>query len=96
MKLPDLRRLPAFAKAQAWGLAVGFALAWLTIDKLHLSFWGMIGGMIASWLMWEFMFGKSAPSARSDIPALAYGVATGFIFPWIGVALAALLEYARP
>jgi hypothetical protein len=36
------------------------------------------------------------PSARADIPALAYGIATGLAFPWIGVALAALLDAVRP
>ena len=96
MKLPDLRKLPAFAKAQAWGLAVGFALAWLTVDKLHLNFWAMMLGLAASWLGWEFLLARSAPSARTDIPAMGYGIATGFAFPWIGVALAALLEYLRP
>ena len=96
MRLPDLRQLPAFAKAQAWGLAVGFALAWLAVDKLHLNFWAMALGLAASWMGWEFLFARSAPSARTDIPALAYGIATGLAFPWIGVALAALLDYLRP
>ncbi len=96
MRFPDLRKLPAFAKAQAWGLAVGFALAWLTVDKLHLNFWAMMLGLAASWFGWEFLFARSAPSTRTDIRAMAYGIATGFAFPWIGVALAALLNYLRP
>ena len=96
LKLPDLRKLPAFAKAQAWGLAVGFALAWLAVDKLHLNFWAMALGLFASWIGWEFLFARSAPSARTDIRALSYGLATGLAFPWIGVALAALLDYLRP
>ena len=96
LRLPDLRKLPAFAKAQAWGLCVGFALAWLAIDKLHLNFWAMIAGLAASWIGWEFLFAKSAPSTRTDIAAMAYGIATGFAFPWAGVALAALLDYLHP
>ncbi len=96
LRLPDLRKLPAFAKAQAWGLAVGFALAWLTIDKLQLNFWAMILGLAASWFGWEFLFARSAPSARTDVAAMAYGIATGFAFPWLGVALAGLLAYLRP
>jgi hypothetical protein len=96
MRLPDLRRLPAFAKAQAWGLAVGFALAWLTVDRLHLNFWAMILGLFASWIAWEFLLARSAPSARTDIRAMAYGIATGFAFPWLGVALAAVLNALRP
>ncbi len=96
LRLPDLRKLPAFAKAQAWGLLVGFALAWLTVDKLHMNFWAMALGLCASWIGWEFVFARSAPSTRTDVAAMAYGIATGFAFPWIGVALAALLDYLRP
>ena len=76
-------------------MAVGFALAWLTVDKLHWSFWAMMLGMAGGWVGWESLFGRSAPSARSDIPALAYGIVTGFAFPWIGVGLAGLIEFAR-
>jgi hypothetical protein len=96
MKLPDPRKFPAFAQAQAWGLAVGFAFAWLATDKWGLSFWGMIMGLIGSWLAWEFLLGKTAPSARKDIAAIAYAIFTGMVFPWIGVAFAAFMQFIRP
>ena len=96
MRLPDPRKFPAFAQAQLWGLAVGFALAWLATDKWGISFWGMLIGLIGSWIAWEFIFGKSAPSARKDVGAIAYGIFTGLCFPWIGVAFAAIMQVARP
>ncbi len=96
MKLPNPRNFPAFAQAQLWGLAVGFALAWLATDKWNISFWGMLIGLVASWLAWEFFLGKTAPSARKDIGAIAYGIFTGLCFPWIGVAFAAIMEFIRP
>jgi hypothetical protein len=53
-------------------------------------------GWIGSWIGWELLFARAAPSTRSDLPAIAYGIATGFAFPWCGFVLAAILEYARP
>ena len=96
MKLPHPRNLPAFAQAQLWGLMVGFAFAWLATDKWGISFWGMIIGLVASWLAWEFFLGKTAPSARKDIGAIAYGIFTGMVFPWIGVAFDAFMQFIRP
>lgn len=93
MRLPKLN---AFAKAQLWGMAVGFALALLATDKsgvgLPLYFLGWLG----AWVAWEFVFGRHAPSERKDIPALSYGIASGFLLPWVGFALAALAALARP
>ena len=85
-----------FAKAQAFGLAVGFALALWTADKLNLGLGLFLIGTGAAWVGWEFLFGRAAPSARSDTRALSYALATGFVFPWIGFALAALAALARP
>lgn len=96
MRLPNPRKFPAFAQAQLWGLLVGFAFAWLATDKWNISFGGMLLGMVGSWLAWEFTLGKSAPSARKDVGAIAYGIFTGMCFPWGGVALAALLQAIRP
>jgi hypothetical protein len=95
-RLPNPRSFPAFAQAQLWGMAVGFAFAWLASDKWHLSFWGMVLGWAVSWIGWEIFFGRTAPSARKDIAAITYSVFTGFAFPWIGLAFAAIVQAARP
>jgi hypothetical protein len=87
MKFPQLN---AFAKAQAWGLAVGFALALWTADKLSYSVGIFILGTAAAWIGWEFFLGPRAPSHRTDIPAMVYGITSGFVLPWAGFGLAAL------
>jgi len=93
MRLPKLN---AFAKAQLWGMAVGFALALLATDKsgfgLPLFFFGWLG----AWVTWEFFFAKNAPSERKDVSALSYGIVSGFVLPWVGFVLAALVALARP
>lgn len=91
-----MNRFTPFAKAQAFGLAAGFALALWTANHLGYGLNVFLIGTGAAWLGWEFFFGKSAPSARSDMRALAYALLTGFAFPWIGCALAALVDMARP
>lgn len=91
-----MNRFTPFAKAQAFGLAVGFALALFVSNRLSYGLGLFLIGTAAAWLGWEFLFGKTAPSARSDARALAYALATGFAFPWIGFALAALAALARP
>ena len=91
-----MNRFTPFAKAQAFGLAVGFALALWTANRLGYGLNVFLIGTAGAWLAWEFLFGKSAPSARSDTRALAYALAAGFAFPWIGFALTALAALARP
>lgn len=93
MRLPAF---PPFAQAQAFGLAVGFALALWLADRLNLGLGLFVVGTAGAWIGWEFLFGKTAPSARSDAPALVYALASGVLFPWIGFAFAALAAWARP
>jgi len=95
-RIPNPRDFPAFAQAQLWGMAVGFALAWLATDKWHLSFWGMALGWGVSWIGWEIFFGRTAPAGRKDVAAISYGIFTGLAFPWVGVAFAAIVQAARP
>jgi len=89
-------RFTAFAKAQAFGLAVGFALALLATDKLGYGVYLFLIATAGAWLAWEFTLGSRAPSHRSDAAALSYGLLTGFAFPWIGFASAALAAWAAP
>ena len=93
MRLPKLN---AFAKAQAWGLALGFAIALHSANQLHYGLGVFVVATAAAWLGWEMLLGKTAPSARTDLHALAYGVGTGLAFPSLGFALAALVAWARP
>lgn len=85
-----------FAKAQAFGLAVGFALALWAADRLSLSPRGFALAALAAWVAWEFLLGPRAPSARSDARALSYALLSGFAFPWVGLALVALIAAIRP
>lgn len=93
MKLPQLN---AFAKAQAWGLALGFALALWTADKLGYGLGVFLIGTALAWVAWEFALGPRAPSHRKDAPAMAYGILSGFVLPWIGFGLAALAANFAP
>ncbi len=86
----------AFAKAQAFGIAFGFALALHVRNQTGLSLGLFVIGASAAWLAWEMLLGPHAPSARSDTAALSYGLLSGFAFPWIGLGLAALLAWAAP
>jgi hypothetical protein len=91
-----LPKLNAFAKAQAWGMALGFALALLSVDKLGFGLPLFFVGWLAAWVGWEFFFARSAPSERKDMPAMVYGIVSGFILPWFGLALSALFATLRP
>lgn len=93
MRLPKLN---AFAKAQAWGLALSFAIALHFTNQLHYGLGVFVIGTAAAWLGWEMLLGKTAPSARTDLRAIAYGIGTGLAFPGLGFALAALVAWARP
>jgi len=93
VKLPKLN---AFAKAQLWGMAVGFALALLATERLGYGIRLYLVGFLISWVAWEFMFGPRAPSQRSDPRAIAVGIATGFAIPWGGFLLAFVAHALRP
>ncbi len=92
----NLPKLNAFAKAQAWGLALGFALALHFTNRLHYGLGVFVIGTAAAWLGWEMLLGKTAPSASTDARAMAYGIGTGLAFPGLGFALGALVAWARP
>ncbi len=89
-------RFTAFAKAQAFGLALGFALALWATDKMGFGLSLFLIATAGAWLAWEFALGPRAPSHRGDVNALRYGLLTGFAFPWIGFALAALAAWMAP
>jgi len=91
-----LPQLNAFAKAQLWGMAVGFALALLAVDRLHYGIRLYVVGWLICWVAWEAYFGPRAPSHRSDAKAIWIGIATGFILPWGGFLLAAIAQALRP
>jgi hypothetical protein len=93
MRLPQLN---AFAKAQLWGMAVGFALAMLATDRMGYGLGLFFVGFLGSWAAWEYFFARRAPSERRDAPAMAIGIGTGFIIPWGGFLLAALAASLRP
>ncbi len=93
MKLPKLN---AFAKAQLWGMAVGFALALLATDKLGYGLGLFVVGWLGSWLALEYFFAARMPSQRKDIAAMAIGIASGFATPWGGFLFAALMHALRP
>lgn len=96
MKLPDLRQLPATAKAQAWGLAVSFALAlWLT-DRLQLSLAAYFLGFLLTWMVWELTVGlKLAARLGQDQRAVIVSLALGLAIPWGGFLLAYALNALR-
>lgn len=86
----------AFAKAQAAGLALGFASAlWATLST-NVGVRIFLIATAGAWLAWEFTLGPRAPSHETSPRALSYAALTGFAFPWIGFALAALAAWAAP
>ncbi len=85
-----------FAKAQAFGLTLGFALALLTLLQLKLDLRLFLIASAGVWLAWEFLLGPRAPSHKSDFVSLAYALATGFTFPWAGLGLTALAAWGAP
>jgi hypothetical protein len=93
VKLPNLN---AFAKAQLWGMAVGFALALLATDRLGYGLGLFVVGWLASWLALEFFTAARMPSERKDAAALIIGISSGFATPWGGFLFAALMHALRP
>ena len=90
-KLPYLTPV---AKGQLWGMLVGFALAWLAIDRLDLSFRIFVIGMLAAWVASEFYLARRLTG--TDAKSVAIAVVTGLAFPWIGFLLAFVLNALRP
>jgi hypothetical protein len=91
-----LPKLNAFAKAQLWGMAVGFALALHVTNQLGFGLPLFFLGWLGAWVAWEFLFARTAPSERKDGPAMVYGIASGFILPWFGLVLTAIFALLRP
>ncbi|MBL8536958.1 MAG: hypothetical protein JNM59_06100 [Hyphomonadaceae bacterium] len=85
-----------FAKAQAFGLALGFVAALLAVNQLGYGIRLFLIATAAAWLAWEFLLGPRAPSHKSDARSLLYGGAMGFAFPWVGFLAAAAAEWLRP
>lgn len=96
MKLPKLRlpHLTPVAKAQLWGMLVGFALSWLVIDHLELSYRIFFIGFAAAWVASEFYLARRLTG--TDLKSIAIGILSGFSFPWIGVLFAFVLNALRP
>lgn len=92
MKLPHLSPT---AKAQLWGMCVGGATAFYAAAKLGLGLGLFVVGWAGAWVLGEFLFGRRL-IGKDDAGAIALGVASGLAFPWLGFALAALMNALRP
>lgn len=91
MKLPHLTPV---AKAQLWGMLIGFALAWLAIDRMELSFRIFFIGFAAAWVASEFYLARRLTG--TDARTLSIATLSGFAFPWAGFLLAFVLNALRP
>ena len=76
-------------------MCVGGATAFYAAYTLGLGLNIFAIGWIAAWVGGEFLIGKRLIN-RSDAGAIALGVASGIAFPWLGFALAALMQALRP
>jgi len=93
MKL-RLPQLTPVAKAQAWGMLVGFALALFATERMGLSYGIFLVGAAAAWVASERWL---APRLiGGDAKTLTLAVASGFAFPWVGWLMAFLLQQLRP
>jgi hypothetical protein len=96
VKIPDLRQLPATAKAQAWGLLVSFALALSASDHLGLSLPAYFLGFLGTWVAWEMLFGlKLGARLGNDTRSIALCILLGLIIPWGGFVFAYALYALR-
>jgi len=96
MRLPDLRQLPATAKAQAWGLLVSFALALWVSDKMGLSLPAYFLGFLGAWVAWEMLFGlKLSARLGQDVRAVVISLLLGLVIPWCGFGFAYALYALR-
>jgi hypothetical protein len=93
MKL-RLPQLTPVAKAQLWGMLVGFALALLATERMGLSYGIFLVGGAAAWVASEGWLARRLIGA--DARTLTLAVASGFAFPWIGWLAALLLQQLRP
>ncbi|GAM96529.1 hypothetical protein U91I_00148 [alpha proteobacterium U9-1i] len=93
MKLPSLT---AYAKAQAFGMAVSFAIALHYANQMGLGLAIYVIGAAACWLAFEFIQGRREPSHLSDAKTLTRAMAIGLALPWGGFLLAYLLNALRP
>jgi hypothetical protein len=91
MKLPHLTPV---AKGQLWGMLVGFALAWLAVDRMALSFRIFLIGFAAAWVASEVYLARRLTG--SDAMSITIAVLSGFAFPWAGFVLAFVLNALRP
>ena len=92
MKLPHFSPT---AKAQLWGMIAGGAAAFYATYALQLGLNVFAIGWVLAWAVGEVLIGKRLIN-RSDAGAIALGVASGIAFPWLGFALAALVQALRP
>jgi hypothetical protein len=92
MRLPHLSPT---AKAQAWGMAVGGATAFIAAYRLQLTYVLFFIGWALAWGVGEFLIGPRLID-KTDARAIALAVASGAAFPWLGFALAALAQTLRP
>lgn len=91
MRLPHLT---AVAKAQLWGMLVGFALGLLACEKLGLSYAIFIIGMLVAWVASERYLAPRLTG--SDAKTVSLAVASGLGFPLIGLIAAFGLQLLRP
>ncbi len=94
MRVPRIHLSPT-AKAQLFGLAVGGSLAVLVVNRTELG-WGLFFiGWAGAWALGEKLFGARI-TGTSDRTAMIIALVSGFVFPWVGVGFAALMEALRP
>jgi hypothetical protein len=76
-------------------MAVGGSLAVLLVNRTELS-WGLfLVGWAIAWTIGEKWFGARLIGV-ADLKAMILALASGFAFPWFGVAFAALFDMLRP
>jgi len=83
------------AKAQVWGMCVGGATAFYATYTFQLGYGLFIIGWAGAWALGEWLIGPRLID-KEDTRAVALAVASGVAFPWLGFALAALMEALRP
>jgi hypothetical protein len=92
VKLPHLSPT---AKAQVWGMAVGGATAFFAAYKLQIGYAVFLVGWAAAWALGEWLIGPRLIN-KDDARAITLAIVSGAAFPWLGFALAALLQTLRP